>query len=90
MRIEHCVHRPKGLVDIKHVIQSAFSRYQDGFPAEKGFIDIAHNAARTVAGYRSVTKPLMVFAIADGQDVRQHSGLAIIAKFGKDSLRHLL
>ena len=90
MCIEHRVHRPKRLVDIKHIVQCTFSRNKDGFSAIEGFIDIAHNATRAVAWYLSATEPLVVFAIADSQNIGQHSRFTCVTKISKNRLRHLL
>ncbi|MBP9957833.1 MAG: hypothetical protein KBF14_05215 [Synergistaceae bacterium] len=90
MCIEHRVHRPKRLVDVKHVVQRTFSGNQDGFITIEGFINIAHNAARTVAGYFTATKPLVIFPITDSQNVRQQSISAFATQFCENRLCYLL
>ena len=90
MRIEHRVYRPKRLIDINHVVQRTFPWNKDRLAIIEGFIDVAHDTTRTIAGYLAATKPFMVFAITDGQNVGQQSIFTFVAKLRENRLRHLL
>lgn len=89
MRVEHRIHRPKRLVDVKHIVQRTFPRNQDRFAAIEGCVNVTHDTARAVAGCHSVTKSLVVFSVANGQDIGQHSGFTLFTLFRKNGLRHL-
>jgi hypothetical protein len=89
MGVEHCVNRPESLVDVYHIIQCAFPWNQDGFTLKEGFVNMAHDSARAVAWYFATTKPFVVFAITNGQDVRKNSGITIATSLHKNGLRHL-
>jgi len=90
MRVEHRIHRPKRFVDIKNIVQRTFTRNQDRLAAIKGCVNVAHDAARAVAGCCTVTKSLVVFSVANGQNIGQHSLFTLFALFRKNSLCQLL